>query len=266
MKYAFMSFSTPELSLDKMLAAARRFGYDGIELRLDSGHAHGVETTLSAERRAEVRRLAQDSGVALACLATSLRYADPARINETMRETKERIALAAEVGVPMIRVFGGALPEAVTRDDAIDTLVHCLGMAGDWADAYGVTVCLETHDDWTDPRHVAAVLRHINLSRVGANWDVMHPVRTGKAGMQEAFDILRPYIRHVHVHDGTTRGDKLELRPIGHGEFDHRTVIRCLQTIGYEGFISGEWINWADPWNVHLPRELASLRNYEDAA
>jgi len=36
MKYAFMSFSCPELNLDQMLALARRFAYDGIEVRAGS--------------------------------------------------------------------------------------------------------------------------------------------------------------------------------------------------------------------------------------
>ena len=43
MKYAFMTFSCPELDLDGVLDLAGRMGYDGIEPRLDSKHAHGVE-------------------------------------------------------------------------------------------------------------------------------------------------------------------------------------------------------------------------------
>ena len=72
MKYSFMSFSTPELTLGGMLDAAKRYGYDGIEPRMDSGHAHGIETAAPAARRQAVRDDVAASGVALACLATSL--------------------------------------------------------------------------------------------------------------------------------------------------------------------------------------------------
>ena len=37
MKYAFMTFSTPDMALADVLAAARQYGYDGIELRIDGG-------------------------------------------------------------------------------------------------------------------------------------------------------------------------------------------------------------------------------------
>ena len=48
MKYAFMTFSTPALNLDDVLATAKQYGYDGIEPRLDAGHKHGVEVAASA--------------------------------------------------------------------------------------------------------------------------------------------------------------------------------------------------------------------------
>jgi sugar phosphate isomerase/epimerase len=50
--------------------------------------------------------------------------------------------------------------------------------------------------------------------------------------------------------------------PIGQGAYDHRRVLELLQAEGYDGYLSGEWINW-EPYEVHLPRELATLKQYE---
>ena len=36
-----------------------------------------------------------------------------------------------------------------------------------------------------------------------------------------------------------------------------------LTSIPFEGYLSGEWINWHDPYEKHLPRELRTLRRYE---
>ena len=58
LKYAFMTFSTPDLTLDEVLAAARRFGYDGVELRISSNHRHGIE--LDSDRA--TRQAARDGG------------------------------------------------------------------------------------------------------------------------------------------------------------------------------------------------------------
>jgi len=260
MKYSFMTFSTAELSLAENLEVAKRYGYDGIEPRLDCGHGHGVEVDTSAEQRAGIRKQFEDAGVALACLATSLKYADQAATAEMLEQTHARIDLAGDVGAPAIRVFGGQIPEGVTREQAIDLLVDSLGKVADHAGERGVTLCFETHDDWCTPSHVAAVLARVGHPAIAANWDIMHPVRRCNATIDEAFETLKPWIRHLHLHDGAKDGGLL---PIGEGIIDHRRTIELLMTMeGFAGYLSGEWINW-EPFEVHLPRELATLRRYE---
>ena len=260
MKYSFMSFSTPALDLAGMLEVARKYGYDGIEPRLDSNHAHGIEVAATAAQRNAIRSQVQASGIALACLATSITYADPSRTDEMIGQTRERIDLASDVGAPAIRVFGGKIPDGVTREQAIDLLVSSLSKVADQARERGVTVCVETHDHWCDPTHVAAVLARVDHPAVAANWDIMHPVRTAKVTMDDAFAALKPYIRHLHIHDGPA--DASGLAPIGTGDIDHRRALQLLATIGYDGFLSGEWINW-EPYEIHLPRELATMKRFE---
>ncbi|HUU43693.1 MAG TPA: hypothetical protein VMX57_07930, partial [Planctomycetota bacterium] len=87
MKYAFMTFSTPALTLAENFATAKRFGYDGIEPRLDAKHAHGVEVSCTSAERGAIRKQAREAGVALACLATSVRYADASTTDEMLRQT-----------------------------------------------------------------------------------------------------------------------------------------------------------------------------------
>ncbi|GAG47584.1 unnamed protein product, partial [marine sediment metagenome] len=100
---------------------------------------------------------------------------------------------------------------------------------------------------------------------IAVNWDIMHPVWVAKATMDEAFGALRPWIRHVHFHDGAKSGRGLELVPIGEGEIDHRRAVQLLKASSYEGYLSGEWINW-EPHETHLPRELAAMKRYEREA
>lgn len=262
MKYSFMTFSTPTLSLADVLSLAKELGYDGVEPRLDSKHAHGVEVAATAAEREAIKRAFAESGVAAACLATSCRYADPQTHDAMVADTHERIDLAGDVGCGRLRVFGGAFPDDVTRERAVELLAAGLSAAADHAAERGVTLCLETHDAWCDPAHVAEVLRRVDHPAVAANWDAMHPVRTGHATIDESFQALKPWIRHLHVHDGGDEGGKHVLAPMGEGDIDHRRVIELLATVSYDGFLSGEWINW-EPCEVHLPRELAVLKGYE---
>jgi sugar phosphate isomerase/epimerase len=227
---------------------------------LDANHAHGIEADIPQGRRNAVREEVNAAGIELACLATSLRYADPEKTAVMMAQTHERIDLAGDLGVETIRVFGGAIPEGVSREHSIDLLVKTLSDIADHAENRGVTVCLETHDDWCDPAHVAMVMARVNRPGIAVNWDIMHPVRTGAATIDESFEALRPWIRHAHIHDGT--GLNVQLVPIGTGDIDHKRVLQLLSSAGYAGYLSGEWINWEE-YDVHLPRELATMKRYE---
>jgi len=261
MKYSFMSFSTPAMDLAGMLDAARQYGYDGIEPRTDAKHAHGVEVTATADEREAIRATVEASGIVLACLATSISYADPTKADDMVAQTHERIDLAGDVGAPAIRVFGGRIPEGISREAAIEGVAAALAKVAGHAAERRVTICLETHDDWCNPAHVAEVLARVSHPAIAANWDIMHPVRTGKVTMDEAFESLKPWIKHLHIHDGQTEGES-KLTPIGSGGIDHRRALKLLKEIGYTGFLSGEWINW-EPAEVHLPREIATMRGYE---
>ena len=126
----------------------------------------------------------------------------------------------------------------------------------------GIAVCLETHDSWRDPKDVAGVLARVNHPAIAANWDVIHPIRAKYATVDESFEALKPWIKHLHIHDGDTITGELKMMAMGTGGVDHKRIIELLKTIDYDGHLSGEWIKW-EPYEVHLPREIDTLRQYE---
>lgn len=266
MKYAFMTFSCPDLDLQQTLDVAKQIGYDGIEPRIVADHQHGIEVDIDADARAEIRQVVFDSGIALACIATSCMFADPATQMENVEVARKAIDLAADLGSPAIRVFGGKIGNGLGRQQAINLVAASLSQVSGQAADRGVIVCMETHDDWCDPNHVVQIMERVNSPAVAVNWDIMHPVRTGIATMDEAFAVLKPWIRHVHIHDARVDADgkpTVDFVPIGEGYVDHARAIANLLSTDYDGYISGEWINWADPYEVHLRRELATVKGYE---
>lgn len=263
MNYSFMTFSCPELTLDEVLSLATELGYTGIEPRLGSGHKHGVEIDTDSETRNNIKEKVAQSGIELACLATSCKYADPETVQENIETTQKTIELAAAIDCPRIRVFGGVIPDGISREDAISAVTEALKTIADTAEKHKVTVCFETHDHWCDPKHVAEVIKRVDNPYIAVNWDIMHPVRIAKVTMDDAFNTLKPWIRHLHVHDGiTTEDGGLVMKPIGEGIIDHRRALELLTKNDYQGYISGEWINW-EPYETHLPRELAIMKKYE---
>lgn len=266
MNYSFMTFSCPDASLDEILALAKRYDYTGVEPRAGQAHRHSIELAASPEVRKTIRQNAEDSGIVLCCLATGCRYADPRSARENVEETLRYLDLAADVGIPRLRVFGGAFPEDLGREAATDSLVSSLKAVADHARERGITVCFETHDAWCDPAHVAVVMQQVDHPTVAVNWDVMHPVRWAGVTMEEAYWALKPWIRHVHVHDGCDRADKVQIVPMGSGDFDHRKVLELLLADHYDAFISGEWMQGSmspEFFASHLEPELLMLKRYE---
>jgi len=135
-----------------------------------------------------------------------------------------------------------------------------LAEVADHAAERGVILCMETHDDWCNPEHVAAVMARTDHPCVAVNWDIMHPVRTAEATVDQAYQVLQPWIRHVHIHDGG--GENLTFAAIGEGPIDHLRTLELLAHAEYDGYLSGEWIGW-EAYDIHLPRELATMQGYE---
>lgn len=261
MRYAFMSFSTPELTLGEMLALAKRLGYAGIEPRTQGEQGHKIEFDLPAAERPAIRAQVEDSGIAMCCIATSCQYSNPETLAQMVDDTRRAIDLAGDLGCPRLRVFGGMIPEGVSREQAFAQCVESLAGVAAQAQARDVTLCLETHDSWCDPTHVAAIMRAVNHPHIAVNWDIMHPVRAAGFTMDAAFEALQPWIRHLHLHDGAL-SEPFALLPIGEGAIDHRRALELMLSVNYDGYLSGEWIGW-EPCEVHLPRELATLTRYE---
>src|SRR5947208_1961833 len=64
----------------------------------------------------------------------------------------------------------------------------------------GVTLLVETHDDWTTSPQVLELIHEFTPDEVGVLWDIEHPHRRGEAP-SDTVASLRRYVRHVHVKD-----------------------------------------------------------------
>ncbi len=267
MKYSFMTFSCPDSSLENAVKLAKRLGYDAIEPRTARKHKHGIEIESDSSARREIRELIAKSGIELSCLASSCRFADPCERKENIENAIEAVQLAADIGCRNVRVFGGKIPDNVSREEAIESVASALKEIAVAAEDNEVYVCMEVHDDWCDPEHVAAVIELADHPLIAVNWDIMHSVRTAGKSIEQAFTRLRLWIRHCHFHDGVWEDDAnktLTIVPVGEGGIDHQKAVELLQESGYDGFLSGEWIRRPDlPPEEYLRNDLATMKNYE---
>lgn len=261
MKLSFMTFMCPQWTLEEVIAGAKRHGYEGVELRVAAEHRHGVEVEASAEARGQARRVFEDVGIEIACIATSCRLADgdsQARA-ANVESLRKHIELAADVGAPLIRVFGGQPSGGLSLDDAVKVAAEDLTKACEEACARGVTLCLETHDAFSLGETVGQVLRLADKPCLRANWDLMHPYNHGEAPWVTR-RALRGKVAHVHMHDYVLGNGAWRLVPPRQGVMPLSQFLRMLRDDGYDGYLSAEYWDELGPPEEALALYAGAMR------
>ena len=227
-----------DMDLDELIAAMKRYGYDGLEARVEWDHASGIEASLTADERAAVRAKLEANGLELCCVATGVRMADPDRAarEKHIEDLHTYIDLAADLGATRVRTFGG--PQAGRKGElhaAVEYAVEGYAQCVDHAAERGVTILMETHDDWSNSASVRAVVERLNHPNLKVLWDCMHPQRMLES-VEESFAAVGQHTEHVHAHDGVydpeTGGLASPPPPLGKGVFDHQTPWKLLDEIG----------------------------------
>lgn len=265
MKLGFSTLGCPGWTLEQAVAAAKEHGYDGIELRLIDDQV--ITPELVAANRERIKRLFGEAGIELAALGSSARFsvADRAEREQHEAAALELIKLASELGAPVVRVFGGKRPEGVTMEQAIENVADSLNRLAPAAEAAGVAVALETHDDFSRSADVAETLRRVPSKAIGALWDTHHPYRMGES-IAQVWTLLAGRLLHTHVKDARRAGDGWDLVLLGEGEVPVREVVRTLAMRQWKGYVVVEWEKKWHPEipepEVAFPQHIRLLREY----
>lgn len=265
MKLGTSTLGCPDWTLAEILTHVKSFGYDGVELRglgpdldLTQSPAFASPTAIAESRRAFVA-----AGLEICSVDTSASFTDRGNAPRAQEEARRGVDLAAALGAPLVRVFGGGVPQGATRADALGSLVENLHALGEYAATAGeVTIVLETHDAFSTGAQVAEALAQVDHPRIGALWDLHHPYRQGEAP-ETTWKALVPSLRHTHVKDShPAHGYCL----LGEGDIPIFEMLRLLKQGGYDGWLSLEWEkrwhpNLAAP-SVAFPQYAAKLREY----
>ncbi|MBT3273103.1 MAG: sugar phosphate isomerase/epimerase [Spirochaetales bacterium] len=243
-KLSTMTSVCPDWEISKIIDKMQEYGYTGLEPRVDWGHAAGIEFDMPSKARDELRLRVEDAGLTISCVATGARFASPdaAETEKCLEEARNGILLAADLGCPYLRTFGGERGDGevyfmVKR--AAENYQKIL----DLAEEKGVTILMETHDSWCVSSQVRAVVLEVDHPNLKVLWDLMHPQRFMEKP-EETMVTVGSLTRHLHAHDGVY-GDQGEIEPapLGEGVFDHATPLKLLNDAGFDGYFSVEVIH-----------------------
>jgi len=231
---------------EKACRFASETGYEGIEIAPFT-LAESVEQ-ISAERRAEIRRQAEDAGLQIAGLhwllvspkGLYLNHPDAAIREKTADYLSALVNFCADVG-GTIMVFGSPKQRSVHPDL---TPQQARGLAKDAfarpleaARKRGVTICFEPlSSEETDFINTAGDARAF-IEEVGhPNLRLLLDVKAMSSETKPIPEIIREsrqYLTHVHANDANRRGP-------GFGDTDFGPVAAALKEIGYDGWVSVE--------------------------
>jgi len=214
--------------LDTIIGMLSETGFEGVELR--TTHKHGVEPSMDAAARAQVRRRFETSPVRLYSFGTTCEFhsPDPA-VRQKQVEIAESFAdLAADTGAVGIKVRPNGFPKELTREQTISNIAASLAKLGDYAAKKNVQVWLEIHGRGTsEPAVCEAIMKATHHPQVGLCWnsndgDVIN------GSVRQNFELVKPWIRHCHINE------------LSKQNYPYRELFTLLREASYHGFTLAE--------------------------
>ena len=226
-------------SMRDAFSLASYLGYDGVELHIR--HPGQI-------KRDELKNLIEEYGLGIPTLGTgmaatqeglTLSNPDPDIRRRTMERIREYIALAAHLdsAVTLGSITGslGNDPrqQPLRREAALECLEECTRAAAEAR----VTMLLEAlnryeRDYLNTLEEALRVIRQIGMPNLKLLADTFH-MNIEEANITASLRTAGRDLGHVHLADTNRQAP-------GHGHLDLRGVLRALQDIGYEGYLSFE--------------------------
>jgi len=267
MRLAFSTLGCPHWGLAEIARAARKFDYEGIELRALGGSINLLERPeLQPGAIDETREFLEEQNLSVCCIDTSCSFDS---IDEQTRQLNVDIALkhcaiAEGLGAPLIRVFPNEIPRGATREETRDRIAASLRELSARAPSR-IRVGLETHGDFATGSAVAEIIRLAGQSSLAIIWDVANSFAAGDS-IAESISAVAPYLAHVHLRDARPKMNTTLWQPMlaGEGQVPLRQAIETLRTMNYKGYVSFEWEKHWHPEieepEVALPDFMAAMQ------
>ena len=253
-----LGYNTNGLAHHRLLDAldlCAELGYGGVAITVDVGQLDPLEEWQPLADK--VRERAKDLGLALA-IETGARFVlDPARKHEPNLMSPDPagvarrvdfyqrcIAIASAVGAPLISLWSGAAPfdSALPPSAGYDLLCQGLVPVLERARQSGVLVCFEPEPGMfvESPSQYLRLLEvgGVDLEDLRMTLDVGHCLVTREETPEQAVNIYRDHIAHVHLDD--IRDGEHVHRMFGEGDLDVKAVMQALRDEKYSGMAAVE--------------------------
>jgi sugar phosphate isomerase/epimerase len=262
---AFSTLGCPAWDWQKILDFAHQHGFAAIELRGLKGKMDlPSDPQFAADRIEQSKKDIHTAGLRIACVSSSaqLYVEDPFKREKELADARRFIDLAAALGAPYVRVFGGKAEadNKLTPDEATKKRVAAgLRELGNYGGPHNVTVIIESHDHFTSSATLKDVLTAADSEHVGLLWDAHHTFATSNEEPEFTVKQLGRWIRHTHLKDSVGTGEDRKYVLTGRGTVPIQRQIAALRSIDYKGFYCFEW---EKAWHPELTDPEIAIADY----
>ncbi|WP_425638762.1 sugar phosphate isomerase/epimerase family protein [Algoriphagus yeomjeoni] len=227
MKFGMVTYQWGrDWDLPTLIANCEKAGVLGVELRTE--HAHGVETSLTAAERADVKKRFEDSKVTCLGYGSNFEYhsPDPAVVRKNIEGTKEYIKLCKDIGATGIKVKPNNLPADVPKEKTIAQIADSFNEIGNFAAEHGQLVRVEVHGNLTQELpNMKAIFDQVTEPAVKICWncnaeDLLPP------GLEANFNSVKKWF-----------GDTVHVREFNEGDYPYPELFKLFNDIKYDGWI-----------------------------
>jgi sugar phosphate isomerase/epimerase len=209
--------------LPTILRICKQVGVAAVECR--TTHKHGVEPTLSADQRRDVKKQFADSGIRFwGCGSTcEFHSADPAVVRKHVEDCKRFIGLVGDLGGKGVKVRPNGVAKGMSAEQACDQIGKALVECGKAAADAGVEIWVEVHGAVTAlPKNMRRIMDACGHPAVGVCWN-SNGTDLVDGSLAEGFELLAKHIKSCHINDLT-------------GKYPYRDLFRRLKGIGYDRY------------------------------
>ncbi len=266
MKFAICNEIFQGWKFEDTLAAAARYGYDGVEIAPFT-IADSV-TAISAAERRKIREAAGRNNIRIAGIHWVLVKPEGLYINHPDAAIRERTAryfcdlvdFCADiggnrivVGSPKQRNVMPGVTKAQAREWARETFRPAVATAG----RREVVICFEPLGP-ADTNFINTAAEAIQFVQElsSPNFRIILDVKAMCTESKPIPQIIReswPHFAHVHANDRNLKGP-------GFGDVDFRPIAAALKEVGYDGFVSVEVFKFEEGPEAIATRSLEHLK------
>lgn len=260
MKFAICNETFQDWPFDRAFAFARQCGYTGIEFAPFTMEKHALD--ISAARRAEVRRQAEEAGLEVVGLHWLLAFTEGYYLTSPDAEVRRRTSDYLGELARLCRDLGGSimvlgspkqrnLLTGVTHAQAMQYAADVLQHAVPTLEECGVTLAVEPlGPEEGDFLRTARAGRELVQAVASRHCQLHLDVKAMSTEDEPIPDIIRQHadiLAHFHANDANRRGP-------GMGAIDFVPILQALRDANYSGWVSVEVFDY-DPGIESLARD-----------